>query len=63
MPREEWIRVGSELGTEREVYISEEPSGSRQSLRLVVLDEVDVRFRSVVRRYCREKSNSSSRQP
>ena len=34
MPREEWTRVGKELGTESEVYIKEEPSSDRQRLKL-----------------------------
>ena len=33
MPREEWMRVGKELGTESEVYIREEPSSARQRLK------------------------------
>lgn len=62
MPREEWTRAGRELGTEREVYMSEEPSDTCQN-RLNNTMEFDIRFRRTVRKYCSAKSNSSSRQP
>lgn len=55
------MRVGRELGTESEVYIREEPSRTCQHRNLDLSG--DVRFRSTVRKYCKEKSNSSSRQP
>ncbi len=62
MPREEWTRAGRELGTEREVYMSEEPSDACQ-IRLNSEMDFGIRFKRTVRKYCSAKSNSSSRQP
>ena len=65
MPREEWMRVDREFGAETDVYINEEPSGDAvvSESYCIHLCKEDKRFIRIVRRNCRTKSNSSSRQP